>query len=99
MQHFARFLEKLKETKEGTGTLLDHCMIMMGSGISDGDRHNHNDLPVLLAGRGSGAIKSGRQIRYSDGTPLCNLYLSMLGAAGVKAEHFGDSSGTLKGLT
>jgi hypothetical protein len=98
MQHFARFLEKLQDTKEGSGTLLDHSMIMLGSGISDGDRHNHNNLPVLLAGRGSGVIKPGRSIKYADGTPLCNLYLSMLEGMGVKAERFGDSSGTLKGL-
>src|SRR6201999_2337535 len=65
MQHFARFLEKLQDIKEGTGTLLDHSMIMLGSGISDGDRHNHNDLPVLLAGRGGAAIKPGRTMRYS----------------------------------
>ena len=98
MQHFARFLEKLQDTKEGTGTLLDHSMIMLGSGISDGDRHNHNDLPVLLAGKGGGAIKPGRNVKYADGTPLCNLYLSMLEAMGVKADRFGDSSGTLRGL-
>jgi hypothetical protein len=98
LQHFARFLEKLQDIKEGTGTLLDHSMIMLGSGICDGDRHNHNNLPVLLAGKGGNAIKPGRNMRYSDGTPLCNLYMNMLEAMGVKAERFGDSSGTLRGL-
>jgi hypothetical protein len=98
MTRFAAFLEKLQQTKEGQGTLLDHCMIMLGSGISDGDRHNHNNLPVLLAGKGGGAIKPGRMHEFSDGTPLCNLYLSMLDAMDVKTDRFGDSSEKLRGL-
>ena len=99
VEQFAYFLERLKGIREGDGTLLDHCMVMMGSGISDGDRHNHNDLPVLLAGKGGGAITPGRHVTYDRDTPLCNLYLSMLDAAGAKGvERFGDSTGRLKGL-
>lgn len=98
VQHFARFLTKLKSIPEGQGTLLDHCMIMMGSGIRDGNRHNHDDLPIVLAGRGGKAIKPGRLISHNDNTPLCNLYVSMLDAMGVKTDHFGDSTGPLTKL-
>jgi hypothetical protein len=91
MAHFARFLAKLKSTPEGSGTLLDHCMVMMGS-------HNHNNLPVVLAGRGGKAIKPGRHLRHDDNTPLCNLYVSMLDAMGVPTDRFGDSTGRLSGL-
>ena len=93
---FAYFLEKLKSIKEGSGTLLDHSMIVFGAGISDPDRHNHNDLPILLAGRGGGTLTPGRHIIMPDETPLTNLYLSMLGRMGVSAEKVGDSSGTLE---
>jgi hypothetical protein len=93
---FAYFLEKLKSIKEGSGTLLDHSMIVFGAGISDPDRHNHNDLPILLAGRGGGTLTPGRHIIMPDETPLTNLYLSMLGRMGVNAEKIGDSSGTLE---
>ncbi len=98
VQQFAYFLERLKGIKEGEGTLLDNSMVMIGSGISDGNRHNHNDLPVLLAGKGGGAITPGRHVRYDGDVPLCNLYLSMLDAAGAKVERFGDSTGRLKEL-
>jgi hypothetical protein len=91
-------LTKLKSIKEGNGTLLDHCMIAYGSGNSDGNRHNHDDLPILLAGRGCGTIKSGRHIRYSNETPLNNLWLGMLDRMSVKMQTLGDSSGALKGL-
>jgi hypothetical protein len=95
MQQFAYFLEKLKATPEGSGSLLDNSMVLLGCGIGDGDRHNHNDLPILLAGRAGGALKPGRHVQYAKNTPLCNLYLSMLGVMGVKAERFGDSTGAL----
>jgi hypothetical protein len=98
-RQFAYFLDKLKSIKEGEGTLLDNCMIVYGSGIGDGNRHNHDDLPVLLAGRGGGTIKSGRHIKVPPRTPLNNLYLSMLdriGASGV--ERFGDSTGRFDGI-
>ena len=94
----AELLGKLKSIPEGEGTLLDHCMIAYGSGISDGNSHSHNDLPILLAGQANGAIKAGRHIRYPQETPLTNLYLTMLDLVGVKVERFGDSTGRLSGL-
>jgi hypothetical protein len=95
---FAYFLDKLKSTKEGDGTLLDHSMIVYGSGISDGNRHIHEDLPVVLAGRG-GSLKPGRHIRYEPGTPITNLYFSLLDRIGVKPERIGDSTGRLDHLS
>jgi hypothetical protein len=70
-------------------------MVLLGCGIGDGDRHNHNDLPVLLAGRAGGALKPGRHVVFPKDTPLCNLYLSMLAIQGVKLDRFGDSTGPL----
>jgi hypothetical protein len=99
MEQYAYFLGKLKSVKEGDGTLLDNCMIVMGAGIADGDRHSHYDLPILLAGSAGGAIKPGRHIRYPKQTPLCNLFLSMLDPIGAKADRFGDSTGKLQGLS
>jgi hypothetical protein len=69
-----------------------------GGGISDGDRHNHDDLPILLAGRGGGKVPAGKHIRYPNGTPMNNLFLSMLDRMGVPAETLGDSTGKLQGL-
>ncbi|PHS03017.1 MAG: hypothetical protein COA78_19455 [Blastopirellula sp.] len=99
VQQLAYFLEKLQSTKEHDGSLLDNCMVMYGSGISDGNRHNHNDLPILLAGRGGGAIRPGRHLRYADQTPLTNLYLMMLEAMGIKQTSFGDSKAKLTNLS
>ncbi|MBE0543285.1 MAG: DUF1552 domain-containing protein [Verrucomicrobia bacterium] len=93
---FAYFLEKLKSVKEGEGTLLDNCMIVYGGGISDGNRHNHNDLPILLAGGGAGSLQPGRHVRYGRDVPMTNLYLSMLERIGVSAERVGDSTGKLE---
>ena len=73
-------------------------MVVYGAGISDGDRHNHNDLPVLLAGGGAGTLKTNRHIRYAKNTPLNNLFLAMLDRVGVKAETLGDSTGRLEQL-
>jgi hypothetical protein len=98
MTQVAYMLEKMQAIKEGNGTLLDNCMIVYGAGISDGDRHNHDDLPILLAGKGGGTIKSGRHIRYQNGTPLTNLFLCMLDRMGVHADTLGDSSGRLEQL-
>jgi hypothetical protein len=89
---------KLKAVKEGDGTLLDHCMIAFGSAIADPNRHAHEDLPLLLVGRGGGTIKTGRHVRYKRDTPLNNLWLAMLGRAGAKADTLGDSTGVLDGL-
>lgn len=94
----AYLLEKLDAIPEGDGTLLDHCMIVYGSGIGDGNRHNHDDLPILLAGGANGTIKTGQHLRYPNKTPLMNLYLSMLDRVGVHRDALGDSTGHLKGL-
>jgi hypothetical protein len=104
VEQFAYFLKKLKSVKEGDGTLLDHSMILYGSALSDPDRHNHENLPIVLAGRGSGTIKTGRHIKYNSAfrtkseTPLSNLFLSMLDRMGVNADQFGDSTGRVTNL-
>ncbi len=98
IEEFARMLKRLKETKEGERSILDNSMIVYGSGISDGDRHNHDDLPVLLVGKGGGTIDTGRHVAYSP-QPLNNLYLSMLDRMGVPRERLGDSTGRLEKLS
>jgi hypothetical protein len=98
MEQFAYFLGKLNDVKEGSGTLLDQCMLLYGSGIGDGNRHNHDDLPIVLAGAGGGTIKTGRHIRYKKEVPLANLYVSMLERMDVPVESFGDSNGKLADL-
>ncbi len=97
MEQFAYFLAKLKSTPDGDGSLLDHTMVVYGSGISDGNRHNHDDLPVLLAG-GSRVFRTGRHVRFSEATPVANLYLSMLDNMGVSTDKLGDSQGRLNYL-
>jgi len=94
----AYLLQKLDEVKEGDGTLLDHCMVVYGSGISDGNRHNHDQLPVIFAGGGNGTVKTGRHVRLSRETPMANLFLAMLDRVGVPLDSFGDSTGKLTGL-
>jgi hypothetical protein len=89
---------KLKAVKEGNGTLLDNVMLVYGSGIGDGNRHNHDDLPILLIGKGAGKLKTGQHIKYSRETPLTNLYLSMLDLFGAKTKSLGDSTGRLNGI-
>lgn len=97
-EQLAYLLDRLKAVKVGQGTLLDHTTVVYGSGLSDGNRHNHDDLPVLVAGRGGGVVTPGRHLRFERGTPLANLYLSLLRGHGVHAQRFGDSSGPLPGL-
>ena len=98
MEQFAWFLAKLKSTPDGDGTLLDHTMVVYGSGISDGNKHNHDDLPVLLAG-GTRAFRTGRHVKFTETTPVANLYVSMLDAMGVPTEKLGDSQGRLNYLS
>src|SRR6185503_18303015 len=83
-QMLAYTLGKLKSIKEGDGCLLDSCLIAYGSGNSDGNAHNHDNLPLLLAGKGGGAVKTGRHVRFAKETPLNNLWLAMLQRVGVK---------------
>lgn len=99
VEQYAYMLEKMKSIKEGDRTLLDNSMILFGAGICDGNRHNHNNLPILLAGRAGGTITPGRHIAVQENTPLCNLYLSMLDRMGVKQDRFGDSTGLLSELS
>ncbi|HEV8130060.1 MAG TPA: DUF1552 domain-containing protein [Acidobacteriota bacterium] len=96
---FGYFLMKLKSTQDGEGTLLDHSMVIYGSALSDGNRHTHENLPVLLAGRGDGSLKPGRHIVFKQGTPMTNLYLSLLDRMGVHPEKIGDSTGKIEHLS
>ncbi|MFN3190945.1 MAG: DUF1552 domain-containing protein [Aureliella sp.] len=96
VQKLAYFLDTLSNIREGERSLLDNSLVLYGSGISDGDRHNHDDLPILLAGNGGGRIRTGRHIEYARQTPLCDLYLWLMQQAGIRADSFGDSTGVLK---
>jgi hypothetical protein len=96
---FAHFLQRLNDTPDGDGTLLDHSIIVYGSGISDGDRHTHEDLPVLLAGGAAGGLATGRHIVYPADTPMTNLYLTLLDRVSVREETIGDSTGRIEHLT
>jgi len=98
VSQLAYLLEKLKATKEGDGNLLDHSMIAYGSGNSDGNAHNHDDLPILLAGGGCGTLSSGRHLRFPKETPLNNLWLSMLNRMDINIDRLGDSTGALVNL-
>lgn len=98
LRQMAYLLGRLKAVKEGSGTLLDHCLIAYGSGISDGNAHSNDSLPILLAGNAGGTIKTGRHIRYAPNTPLNNLWLSMLERVDVRVPFVGDSTGSLRDL-
>jgi hypothetical protein len=98
IRQFGYFLEKLKSIREGDGNLLDHSMIVYGSGIADGNSHAHHDLPVLLAGRGGNRFETGRHVKFAKNTPMTNLYLSMMERVGAPVTRIGDSSGPLAGL-
>jgi hypothetical protein len=99
IEALAYLLGKLKAVKEGSGTLLDNCMIAYGSANGDGNRHNHDNLPTLLLGKGGGSIATGRHVKYAKETPIANLWLSMLDRMGAKADKLGDSTGRLKDLS
>jgi hypothetical protein len=94
-RHLAYYLEKLRSTPDGDGSLLDHMMVLYGGGISDGNTHLHDNLPVLLAGGASGQLRGGRHIRFAKETPMSNLLLSMLGMLGARQDRIGDSTGRL----
>ncbi len=94
MEQFAYFLEKMKTVKEADGSnLLDHSMIVFGSGISDANRHDHHNLPVILAGKGNGALRPGRHLVTKQNVPMTNLYLSLADRVGAKVDRIGDSTG------
>jgi hypothetical protein len=92
MEQFAGFLTKLKATPDGDGTLLDHSMVIYGSGLSDGNRHTHEDLPVVIAGHGAG-FRGGEHLVCPKDTPMTNLFLTLLDRMGVHEERIGDSTG------
>jgi uncharacterized protein DUF1552 len=96
---FADYLEKLRNTPDGDGSLLDHAAILFGAGISNSDRHTHGPLPVVVAGGGAGTLKGGRHLVFPEHTPLTNLQLTLLNKLGVPAEKLGDSSGQFKELS
>ena len=95
---FAYFLEKLKATREGNGTLLDHSLYLYGSGMGNPNLHDHVNLPILVAGGGAGKMKGGRHIKYAEPTPLANLHLTLLDKAGVRLDSFADSRGKVDEL-
>jgi hypothetical protein len=95
-EQLAYFLDKLGSIREGERTLLENSMILFGSSMSDGNRHDPANLPIILAGRGGGRIDTGRHIASPKNTPLCNLYVSMLDRMGTPVEAFGDSTGALE---
>ena len=99
MKLFATFLEKLRATPDGDGSLLDHSIILYGGGISDGDTHAHDNLPILLVGGGAGRIKGGRHVRVSKDTPLMNLHATLLDRIGIPIETLGDSTGRVAELS
>ena len=103
---FAKLVSRLASMPEGDGTVLDHSLIVYGSAIGDGNRHNHDDLPIVLVGGSNGTVKTGRHLRVRGGTPVSNLYLSLLDRIGldrmgldrmgVRRNSFGDSNGRLE---
>jgi hypothetical protein len=96
---FSYLINRMKQTPDGDGSLLDHSMILYGSSINDGNRHTHTDLPLALIGGASGKLKGGRHIRFPEETPMNNLLLSMLDKVGVPTETLGDSTGKLEHLS
>ena len=92
-RYFAEYLDKLKNTPEGNGSLLDNMLLLYGSGIGNPNVHDHTNLPIIVAGGASAGMRGNRHIRYDKPTPLANLHLSLLDKAGVKIDKFGDSTG------
>jgi hypothetical protein len=95
---FAEFLEKLKATPEGSGSLLDHSLFLYGSGMGNPNLHDHTNLPVVVAGGAAGGMKGQRHLRYKEPTPLANLHLTLLNKVGVELDSFADSDGTVDQL-
>jgi hypothetical protein len=96
VEMLAYFLDKLKSTPDGDGNLLDHSMVLYGSSMSNGNQHDHDPLPVVLAGGASGQLNGGRHMTYAPHTPMSNLLLSMLDKLGIQADKHGDSTGKLE---
>jgi len=98
VDQYAYLLRKLRDMKEGDGTVLDNCMILLGAGLRDGDSHSPRNLPIVLAGRGGGRLATGRHVVYPKDSPLSNLYVTMLDVFGTPVERFADSTGRLNEL-
>lgn len=98
VEQLAYIIERMKGIREGNGSMLDNTMVVYGAGISDGDRHNHDDLPIMLAGGKNAGLAGGRHLTYAPHTPMNNLFLSMLDRTGVRMDSFGDANGKLTGL-
>jgi hypothetical protein len=96
MQLFAGFLEKMQATPDGDGSLLDHSMFLYGGGISDGNKHDHANLPAVLVGGGAGTLKGGRYLQFPENTPMSNMFVSLLDKVGVEVDRLGDSTGPLR---
>lgn len=99
MKLFAEWIGKLATTPDGDGSLLDHSMIVYGSGLSDGNKHWHHDLPTLMVGGANGHFRMGRHLKYESETPMTNLFLTMLDRMGVAPNLIGDATGKLEQLT
>jgi hypothetical protein len=95
---FAEYIQKLKDTPEGEGSLLDNTLLLYGSGIGNPNIHDHTNLPTLVAGGAATGHKGGRYLRYDKPTPLANLHLSLLDKVGVRLDSFADSTGKLNEL-
>ena len=95
---FAEFLQKLKATPEGNGSLLDHVLYLYGSGMGNPNVHDHVNLPIIVAGGAAGNMRGGRHIRYKEPTPLANLHLTLLDKVGVRLDSFADSDGKIDEL-
>ena len=89
-------IDKLKATPDGDGTLLDHSMVLYGSGMGNSNQHDHEDLPVILIGGASGRLKGGRHLMFPPKSTMSNLLLAMLDKFGIRLEKFGDSTGMLE---
>lgn len=97
LSQYAYLIDKMRSLSEGDRTLLDNSLVMYGSSIKDGNTHQERDLPLLLAGKGGGTLRTNRRITAPKETPLCNMYVSLLQHMGVEVEKFGDSTGALEG--
>ncbi len=95
---FSEYLQKLKATPEGNGSLLDNVLILYGSGIGNPNVHDHTNLPIIVSGGAAGGMKGNRHIRFDDATPLANLHLTLLDKVGVDLDSFADSTGKVDEL-
>jgi hypothetical protein len=98
IEQYAYLLGKLRSVREGERSLLDNTMVLFGSDLRDGNKHDPKNLPIVVAGRAGGRLATGRHLKCSNDTPLANLYVSMLQAFGTPVERFADSTGPLPGV-